>query len=55
MFSSTNICESAFTIMKQIKSNTRNKMADETLDACLCLSAIKIKADIDTIIKIKIQ
>ena len=55
MFSSTYICESAFSIMKQIKSNIQNRMTDETLDACLCLSATDIKANIDTIIKIKKQ
>ena len=33
MFISTYICQNAFLIMKQIKSNTRNRRADETLEA----------------------
>ena len=50
---SRRIYESIFSIMKRIKSNTRNRMADETPDACLRLSTTEIKANIDTIIKIK--
>ena len=47
------ICESAFSIMKQTKSSTRNRMADETLDASLRLSTTEIKADIDIRLMLK--
>ncbi|XP_076804676.1 general transcription factor II-I repeat domain-containing protein 2-like [Clavelina lepadiformis] len=53
MFGSTYICESTFSIMKRLKSDTRNRMADETLDACLRLSTTEFKAEIDTICKSK--
>ena len=46
MFGSTYICESVFSIMKQIKNNTRNRMADETLDACLRLSTTEITPEL---------
>ena len=54
MSGSTYNYESAFSIMKRIKSNARNRTADEIVDACLRLF-IEIKVDIDTTIKIKKQ
>jgi len=54
-FGSMYICESAYSTMKRLKSDTRNRMADETLNACLRLSTTEIKADIDTITKTKKQ
>ena len=33
------VCESTFSTMKQVKFKNRNRMANETLDACLRLAA----------------
>ena len=52
-FGSTYICESIFSCMKRLKSDERNRMSDETLDARLRLSTYEIKANIDTIVKSK--
>jgi len=46
------ICESALSIMTRLKSNTRNRMTDETW---LRLPTTEIKADIDFITKTKKQ
>jgi len=35
MFGNTHVYESAFSTMKQVKSENRNRMADETLDDSL--------------------
>jgi len=32
MFGNTYLCESTFSIIKQVKSKNRNQMADKTLD-----------------------
>ena len=48
MFGSTYICESAFSVMK---SNARNRLADETLDARLRLATTKVDVDIERLIK----
>jgi len=32
MFGCTSVCENSFSTMKQVKSENRNRMADETLD-----------------------
>ena len=53
MFSSSYICESIFACMKRLKSDERNRMNDETLDARLRLSTSEIEANIDTIVKSK--
>ena len=53
MFGSTYICESIFSCMKRLKSDERNRMSDETLDARLRLSTSEIEANIDTIVKSK--
>ena len=53
MFGSTYICKSIFLCMKRLKSDERNRMSDETLDARLRLSTSKIEANIDTIVKKK--
>jgi len=46
------ICESALSIMTRLKSDTRNRMTDETW---LRLPTTEIKADIDFITKTKKQ
>ena len=53
MFVSTYICEIIFSCMKRLKSDERNRMSDETLDARLRLSTSEIEANIDTIVKSK--
>ena len=39
--------------MKRLKSDERNRMSDETLDARLRQSTSEIEANIDTIVKSK--
>ena len=39
--------------MKRLKSDERNRMIDETLDARLRLSTSQIEANIDTVVKSK--
>ena len=51
MFSSTYICESTFSVMKRLKSSTRNRLGDETLDACLQLSTTNIDVDIERLLQ----
>ena len=51
MFGSTYICESTFSVMKRLKSSTRNRLGDETLDACLRLSTINIDVDIERLLQ----
>lgn len=53
MFGSTYICECTFSTMKQIKSKTRNKMENETLDACLRLATTNIGIDMEALVKEK--
>ena len=53
MFGSTYICECIFSCMKRLKSDERNRMSDETLDARLRLSTSEIEANIDTMVKSK--
>ena len=51
MFGSTYICESTFSVMKRLKSSTRNRLGDETLDACLRLSTTNIDVDIERLLQ----
>ena len=51
MFGSTCICESTFSVMKRLKSNARNRLADETLDARLRLATTEVDVDIERLIK----
>ena len=51
MFGSTYICESTFSVMKRLKSNARNRLADETLDARLRLATTEVDVDIERSIK----
>ena len=51
MFGSTHICESTFSVMKRLKSNARNRLADETLDARLRLATTEVDVDIERLIK----
>ena len=51
MFGSTYICESTFSVMKRLKSNARNRLADETLDARLRLATTEVDVDIERLIK----
>ena len=53
MFGSTYICESTFSVMKRLKFHTRNRLGDETLDACLRLSTTIINVDIERLINDK--
>ena len=47
MFGSTYICESTFSVMKRLKSNARNRLADETLDSRLRLATTEVDVDIE--------
>jgi len=40
MFGNTYVYESIFSTMKQLRSNNRNRMADETLDDSLLLAPL---------------
>ena len=51
MFNSSYICESTFSVMKRLKSSTRNRLGDETLDACLRLSITNIDVDIERLLQ----
>ena len=51
MFGSSYICESTFSVMKRLKSSTRNRLGDETLDACLGLSTTNINVDIERLLQ----
>jgi len=51
MFGSTYICESAFSSLKHIKNNHRNRISNEHLEAVLRLSKTNININIDNIIK----
>ena len=51
MFGSTYIFESTFSVMKRLKSNARNRLADETLDARLRLPTTEVDVDIERLIK----
>ena len=51
MFGSTYICESTFSVMKRLKSNARNRLADETLDARLRLATTEVDVDVERLIK----
>ena len=51
IFGSAYICESTFSVMKTLKSNTRNRLADETLDVCLQLATTEVDVDIEVLIK----
>ena len=51
MFGSTYICESTFSVMKRLKSNARNRLADEILDARLRLATTEVDVDIERLIK----
>jgi hypothetical protein len=54
MFGSTYLCEQLFSILKHVKSNTRNRMNDEHLNACLKIQSSKqLKPNIDLIISNK--
>jgi hypothetical protein len=46
IFSSTYSCESLFSTMNYIKSNTRNCLTDDLSAACVCLKNIKYTPDI---------
>ena len=47
MFGNTCVCESAFSTMKQVKSENRNRLADETLDDSLWLFTSNTSISID--------
>ena len=51
VFGSIYICESTFSVMKRLKSSTRNRLRDETLDACLRLSTTNIDVDIERLLQ----
>ena len=51
IFGSTYVCESTFFVMKRLKSNARNRLADETLDACLRLATTEVDVDVEGLIK----
>jgi hypothetical protein len=54
MFGSTYLCEQLFSILKHAKSNTRNRMNDEHLNACLKIQSSKqLEPNIDLIISNK--
>lgn len=53
MFGSTYICEAAFSIMKHVKSKTRNRLHDEALVSCIRLGTTNIEVDIPGIVKEK--
>ncbi|KAL3831887.1 hypothetical protein ACJMK2_023584 [Sinanodonta woodiana] len=50
MFGSTYCCEQAFSQMKLNKSNTRNQLTDDNLEAILHLSTSNIKPDISKLV-----
>ena len=51
IFGSTYIGKSTFSVIKRLKSNARNRWADETLDACLRLATTEVDVDIEGLIK----
>ncbi len=51
MFGSTYLCEQLLSTLKHAKLNTRNRMNDEHLNACLKIQSLKqLKPNIDLII-----
>ena len=50
MFGNTSVCESTFSTMKQVKSESRNRMADKTLDDSLRLATTNTGIDEGTIV-----
>ena len=50
MFGSKYLCEIIFSTMKLVKSRNRNRMANQTLDNCLRLSATSVDIDTETIV-----
>jgi len=53
MFRNTYVCESTFSMMKQVKSKNRNRMADKTLDDSFPLATTNAGIDIGTIVSEK--
>ena len=53
MFGSTYVCECTFSVMKQVKSKTRNQMQNDTLDACLRLAITSIEVDVEKLVNEK--
>ena len=51
IFSSTYSCESLFSIMNNIKSDVRNRIADECGKACISLKLSNYDPDIDALSK----
>jgi len=50
MFGNTSVCESTFSTMKQVKSESRNRMADKTLDDSFRLATTNTGIDKGTIV-----
>ena len=55
MFGSTYVRESTFSTMKLVKSRSKNRMVNQTLDNCLRLSTTSIDDDIETMVSEKPQ
>ena len=55
LFGSTFKCEQFFSLMKIVKSNTRNRISDKHLTSSLRIACSTYPADIDAICKNKIQ
>lgn len=51
IFSSTYSCESLFSIMNNIKSDVRNRLVDESGEACISLKLSSYHPDIDALSK----
>lgn len=51
MFGSTYICESSFSLLKLIKSNTRNKLTDEHVENLIRIKCCPYKINIDDVMQ----
>ena len=49
LMGSTYVCESAFSIMKHIKSKTRSRLDSQMLSACIRLALTEIPVDISNL------
>uniref|UniRef100_A0A6P7H1K4 General transcription factor II-I repeat domain-containing protein 2B-like n=1 Tax=Diabrotica virgifera virgifera TaxID=50390 RepID=A0A6P7H1K4_DIAVI len=50
MFGSMYICESTFSALKHIKSKTRNRIENDSLEACISLTTTSIDIDLQNAI-----